>query len=92
MASLRHPHIVQIHDFDVDDEHYYMVMEFIDGGTLQARLSDLSKAGRYMPVGEALSILQQVAEALDYAHKKGMLHRDISGEYHAGLGRECLPD
>ncbi len=77
VASLRHPHIVQIHDFDVDDERYYMVMEFIDGGTLQARLSDLSKAGRYMPVGEVLSILQQVAEALDYAHKKGMLHRDI---------------
>jgi len=41
VASLHHPHIVQIHDFDVEDEQYYMVMEFIDWGTLQSRMMEL---------------------------------------------------
>jgi serine/threonine protein kinase len=77
VASLRHPHIVQIHDFDVDDGTYYMVMEFIDGGTLQDRMAELTKSGKYMPVNQVLGILKQIAEALDYAHKKGIIHRDI---------------
>lgn len=77
VASLRHPHIVQIHDFDVEDDIYFMVMEYIDGGTLQARMVELSRKSTYMPVDQVLSILCQVAEALDYAHKKGIIHRDI---------------
>lgn len=77
VASLRHPHIVQIHDFDVEDDQYYMVMEFIDGGTLQNRMMDLAKAGATMQAGQVLSILRQVGEALDYAHKQGIIHRDI---------------
>jgi serine/threonine protein kinase len=77
VASLRHPHIVQIHDFDVEDDQYFMVMEFIDGGTLQERMTELSKAGSYMPAKQVLSILHQVGEALDFAHKHGIIHRDI---------------
>jgi serine/threonine protein kinase len=77
VASLRHPHIVQIHDYDVEDDQYYMVMEFIDGGTLQSRMMELAKSGAYMPVSQVLPILGQVAEALDYAHKRGIIHRDI---------------
>jgi serine/threonine protein kinase len=77
VASLRHPHIVQIHDFEIEDDQYYMVMEFIDGGTLQSRMLELAKTGAYMSVGQVLSILQQVGEALDYAHKQGIIHRDI---------------
>jgi serine/threonine protein kinase len=77
VASLRHPHIVQIHDFDVEEDNYYMVMEYIDGGTLQAKMVELSRKSRYMPIDQVVSILRQVAEALDYAHKKGIIHRDI---------------
>ena len=77
IASLRHPHIVQIYDFDIEDDHYYMVMEFIGGGTLQSRMWELSNSSRYMPVSQVLSIIQQIAEALDYAHNKGIIHRDI---------------
>jgi serine/threonine protein kinase len=77
VAALRHPHIVQIHDFDLIDENYFMVMEYIDGGTLQDKMVELSKGGKYMPVKQVLSILREVGEALDYAHKKGILHRDI---------------
>jgi serine/threonine protein kinase len=77
VASLRHPHIQQIHDFDIEDDHYYMVMEFIDWGTLQNLMMELAKSGAYMPVSQVLSILRQVGEALDYAHKQGIIHRDI---------------
>jgi len=77
VASLRHAHIVQIHDFDVDHETYYMVMEYINGGTLQDQMADLARAGKHMPLGQVLAILGQVAGALDYAHKKGIIHRDI---------------
>jgi len=77
VAILRHPHIVQIHDFDVDNGTYYMVMEYIDNGTLQDQMDEFKRAGKYLPLGEVLQILKQVAEALDYAHKKGIIHRDI---------------
>ncbi len=77
VATLRHPHIVQIHDFDTEDDIHYMVMEYIGGGTLQAYMKEFSKSAVYMPIGQVLLIVQQVAEALDYAHTQGILHRDI---------------
>jgi serine/threonine protein kinase len=77
VASLRHPHIQQIHDFDIEGEQYYMVMEFIDWGTLQTRMLDLARSGAYMPAGQVVSVLKQVAGALDYAHNQGIIHRDI---------------
>ncbi len=77
VASLRHPHIVQIYDFDYEDSNYYMVMEFIGGGTLQSHMLELSKSSKYMPINQVLSIIKQIADALDYAHKKGIIHRDI---------------
>src|SRR5512135_3470581 len=77
VATLRHPHIVQIHDYEVEDDIYYMVVEFIDGGSLQLRMDELARAGAYLPVRQALSIMDNVAEALDYAHHQGIIHRDI---------------
>jgi serine/threonine protein kinase len=77
VASLRHQNIVQIHDFDLQDDHYYMVMEFIDGETLNDKLRKLSKTGSKMPLDEVESIIKQVAAALEYAHKRGIIHRDI---------------
>jgi serine/threonine protein kinase len=77
VAGLRHANIVQIHDFNVEDDHYYMVMEFINGGTLQEKLMALSKTSSYLPVEQVVSILSQVGAALDFAHKNGILHRDI---------------
>jgi len=77
VAALRHPSIVQIHDFDHEDDLYYMVMEFINGGTLQSRMVELSQTGQYLPLEQVKRTLRQVASALDYAHKRGILHRDI---------------
>ncbi len=78
MASLRHPNIVAIYDFDVyRDDMYYLVMEYISGGTLKQKLEDLAAAQESLPLERAVQIALQVAEALDYAHSRGMVHRDV---------------
>ncbi len=77
VATLRHPHIVQIFDYEATEDANYMVMEYLDGGTLQDRVSSLAKQRKFFPVRDLLPILHQVAEALDYAHGRGILHRDV---------------
>jgi serine/threonine-protein kinase len=77
VATLRHPNIVQIYDFGLQDNHYYMVMEFIEGYNLKEYLDQLQAAGQTLPWMEGVSIAAQVAQALDYAHQRGMLHRDV---------------
>jgi serine/threonine protein kinase len=77
VARLRHPNIVQVYDFNVDGEIYYMVMEYLAGETLQARLKRLKAAQRLMPLSEAVHICTQICEASGYAHKHELVHRDI---------------
>ena len=76
-ASLRHPNIVHIFDFDVENGIPYMVMEFIPGPNLKERLGALNAKKQRMGMPELLSILDGVASALDYAHGKEMVHRDV---------------
>jgi serine/threonine protein kinase len=77
IGRLRHPNIVQVHDFDVEEGMYYMVMEFIDGYTLKKQLVDLAAENQMLSVGEALRVTRDVAAALAYAHKRDMVHRDV---------------
>ena len=77
VAALRHPHIVQIYDFDVEDDVYYMVMEYIGGETLKARLKGLNAEGKRMPLGEVARVFRALCDGLDYAHAQGCIHRDI---------------
>ncbi len=74
VAKLRHPNIMQVFDFDYNEELdiYYMVMEFIDGPTLKDRLNNEA-----LPQEEAVRIGALIADALDYAHRRGMVHRDV---------------
>lgn len=75
LASLRHPNIVEVHDFDVaPDGTPYYVMEYLEGETLSAELAR-SPQGLGWP--RALLILRQVADALDAAHAHGVVHRDL---------------
>lgn len=71
-GTLNHPGIVTIHEFGEDQGVLYLAMEFVQGEDLQDLLADrtLSKA-------DLLEILAQVSEALAYAHRKGVLHRDV---------------
>jgi serine/threonine protein kinase len=77
VAQLRHPNIVQVYDFDHDGDAYYMVMEFVPGETLQERLKELNAAGQRLPVPEAAGLMATVADAVAYAHARGMIHRDL---------------
>lgn len=79
IARLKHPHIVQVYDFEHDDEkgEYYMVMELVSGVTLKDRLYDAHQTGQIIPLKEALRITRESAQALEYAHKLNMIHRDV---------------
>ncbi len=77
VAGLRHPNIVQIFDFDTADGHPYIVMEYLKGLTLASYLRELHKRSQRMPPAQIASLLMSIATALDYAHGKGVIHRDI---------------
>ncbi len=77
IASLNHPQIVKVYDFVSAGERPYMVMEYIEGETLEARLRRLRKAGSLLPMDEVLRIFDFLAPAVDYAHNLGMIHRDL---------------
>jgi serine/threonine protein kinase len=74
IARLEHPNIIPIHNFGIEPESGtpWMAMRFISGGTLSA----IIKSGRLEPA-RAIGILRGVADALDYAHGKGVIHRDV---------------
>jgi serine/threonine protein kinase len=77
IAHLRHPHIVQLYDFDTYEGGYYMILEFVEGESLQARLARLHAAGERLPHPEVRRITAQIADALAYVHSQGLVHRDI---------------
>jgi serine/threonine-protein kinase len=72
-ARLDHPNIIHIYDVGQADSHYYFVMAYLPGPSLKQLIS---QKGR-LTLAEAVPILRQLAEALDYAHSKGLIHRDI---------------
>jgi len=73
VAQLHHPNIVSIYDVGQDGANYYFVMAYLPGGSLTQLIA---QRGRLTPA-EALPILRQLADALDYAHGKGLIHRDV---------------
>jgi serine/threonine-protein kinase len=72
-ARLTHPHIVAITDYGVTDETVYLMMPYCEGGSLADRLA----RERCMPAPVAAAIGAQVATALDFAHRHGVVHRDV---------------
>ncbi len=77
VASLRHPNIIQVYDFDHEGDTYYIVFEFIPGESLQAHLKRLDDSNRQMSYSQTVDIAAHVGDALDYAHSRGIVHRDI---------------
>lgn len=71
-ARLRHPHILPVYDYGESNGQLYLVMKLVEGGTLADRI-----AQGPLPPGEVAAILTQIAGALDYAHARGVIHRDI---------------
>ncbi len=71
MAQLQHPNIVKVTDFGEFENIPYLVLEYAPSGTLKERI------GKPIPCGEAARMLTSVARALAYAHKRGLVHRDV---------------
>jgi serine/threonine-protein kinase len=85
-AGLTHPHILPIHDSGQVDGLLYFVMPYVEGESLRGRLD---REGE-LPVGDAVRIARQVADALAYAHAHGVIHRDIKPENILLEGRHAV--
>lgn len=76
VAGLRHPHILPLHDSGEVEGWLYYVMPYIDGESLRGRLN----REKQLPIVETVRICQEVADALDSAHRHGVIHRDVKPE------------
>jgi hypothetical protein len=71
VAKLTHPHVLPIYDFGQEHDLSYIVMQYVDAGTLKEIL------GQPVSLARAVDIIEQIADALDYAHDQGIIHRDV---------------
>ncbi|MDR2982766.1 MAG: serine/threonine protein kinase [Puniceicoccales bacterium] len=77
LASLKHPNIVEVYNFGTFEGHYYFVMEYLNGGTLETyRLKERGM----LPAHEVLSAMRAITSGLKHAHAKGIIHRDLKPE------------
>ena len=72
IAHLEHAHILPVHDYGESEGYTYLVMRYLEAGTLKEKLS-----GGRLPLAEVDRLFTQLADALDYAHAKGVIHRDL---------------
>ena len=75
-ANLQHPHILPLYDSGAAEPFLYYVMPYVDGETLRVRL----ERERQLPVADTIRIAREVADALEYAHRRNVVHRDIKPE------------
>jgi serine/threonine protein kinase len=76
IASLEHPQIVRVFDFDVINGTPFLVMSYASGGTLRQH----HPKGSILPLPTIISYVKQVAEALQYTHDEKLIHRDVKSE------------
>ena len=76
-AQLDHPSIVRVYDFGDSDQGLFIGMEYVDGGSLRDHLRRLQRLQKYLPLVQCLQIGIQIGEALDYAHQRKIIHRDV---------------
>jgi serine/threonine protein kinase, bacterial len=84
-ANLRHPNIVEVHERGEFEGQLYVVMEYVEGINAARLMADRFPA--VSPAGEALAIMTAVAAALDHAHQRGLLHRDVKPANILSVGR-----
>jgi serine/threonine protein kinase len=80
VAALRHPGIVQVYDFDIEENLFYMVMEYVQGENLAHRLERIEAQDEKIPLNEVLRLFRLITEAVAYAHNQGVIHCDLKPE------------
>jgi serine/threonine protein kinase/uncharacterized protein YgiM (DUF1202 family) len=73
ITRLEHPHLLPVYDYSPDNDPPYIVMRYLEGGTLK----DVLEVKKILPLNEVAYLMRQIASALDYAHRNGIVHRDI---------------
>lgn len=77
-AALEHAHIVPVYDYGTQDGISYVIMRLLTGGSLAERLTLRAESDNPLPtLAEVADVMKKLASALDYAHSKGVIHRDI---------------
>ena len=76
IAQLHHPHIIAVHDFDIEDQTPYLVMDYTPNATLRSQYPK----GTRLPSEKIVTSVNQIASALDYAHEQHVIHRDVKPE------------
>ncbi|HEY6286055.1 MAG TPA: serine/threonine-protein kinase, partial [Ktedonobacteraceae bacterium] len=84
VASLHHPNIVQVHEFEIaqppvsESTIAYLVMDYVEGPTLADYIARTSRAGKFPSAAEIIHLFMSIGAAVDYAHKKGIVHRNLT--------------
>lgn len=94
IAALEHPNIVRVYDFDTAEGLGFLVMEYLEGENLKQRLYRLGCEGKRMDLAQVTEIVSVLTDALDYAHRQGLVHRDVkpSNVLLTASGRPVLTD
>ncbi|MEA5619819.1 serine/threonine-protein kinase [Cronbergia sp. UHCC 0137] len=77
LAKCHHPHIVQVYDTFLENDLWAIVMEHIDGDNLEAHINEYLQKNAYLSETEALRYINQIGQALEIVHERGLLHRDV---------------
>src|ERR1041385_4946153 len=77
IARLEHPNIVHIYRFGEASGLYYIAMQYVQGEDVSRLIEDYRQIDALMPIDEVVNVIDQICNALDYAHSKGVIHRDI---------------
>jgi eukaryotic-like serine/threonine-protein kinase len=80
ISALNHPSIATLFDLGMVGSDQFLVLEYLPGGTLGAEITRLSKSGRLLPLSKILDYGGQIASGLEFAHSRGILHRDIKAD------------
>jgi len=78
LSQLNHENVVRFHDFGaLDEDEFYIVMEYLEGESLQKRIHDKTKGNAPYQISEIQILVQQICDALGHIHQKGIIHRDL---------------
>ncbi len=77
LSKLQHPNIIHLYDYSITPKLAYIVMEYVDGGTLEEELDRSSDRNRRIPITTVMSWMKAICSAVEHAHKNGLIHRDL---------------